>query len=108
MFFNACIILVTCKCKVTHCISFMVPQGQWGVKPREDSQALECMAALWLQSSPRAPAPSPIVLQRQQLLHTAVIAPLTIANTTRPIHRYCNPLHKEMKIYGDGCECYWV
>lgn len=65
-------------------------QGQWGVKLREDRPALGCTAPRLLPSSPRAPAPSPTARQLQPPLHTALIPPLTTANTTRPTHRYCS------------------
>lgn len=97
---------------LTHCISFVVLQGQWGVKAREDNLALECMGALWLQSSPRAPAPSPIVLHLLQLLHTALIPPLTTASTTRPTHRYCSATRatemQRIRRWPYGCERYGI
>lgn len=79
-----------CDYYLTHCVFSMVPQDQWGVKPREDSLALGCTAALLLLWPPRAPAPSPTALQLRQLLHTALIPPLTTASTARPTHRYCS------------------
>lgn len=74
---------------LTRCSS-SAAQAQLGVKPREDSPAPGCTAARLLPSSPRAPAPSPTARQLQPQLHTALIPPLTTANTTRPTHRYCS------------------
>lgn len=85
------------------CVCCVFLQGQWGVRHRRDSPALECTTTVLLLWCPRVQAPTPTALLQQQTPPTARTPALTTVSTTRRTHRYGRTLEWRW-----SCCCCWV